>query len=132
MSVDEAEMVAAAVAGRPLSEIAAAAGASVSTVQRRLKEPEIIEQLREARSQHRQEALGRLTSLRRRALERLQDLLEDDDPSLVLRTASLVLSTATKFDLVADLDERVTELEIHAASVGEVEHEMEDSDDPPA
>jgi DNA-directed RNA polymerase specialized sigma24 family protein len=53
MSADEAEMVAAAVDGRTLNEIAVAAGVSVSTVQRRLKEPEIIEQVREARSQHR-------------------------------------------------------------------------------
>ena len=129
MSMNEAEMVAGAVAGRTLSEIAAAAGASVSTVQRRLKEPEIVEQVRQARSQHRQEALGRLTSLRRRALERLQDLLEDDDPALVLRTAALVLSTATKFDLVADLDERIAALEHHASAVADMEKETEDSSD---
>ena len=132
MSVNEAEMVAAVVAGGTLGEVAAAAGTSVSTVQRRLKEPEIIAQVHEARSQHRQEALGRLTSLRSRALERLQDLLEDDDTSLVLRAATLVLSTATKFDLVADLDERVAALELHSISVGNLEPQMQDNDDPRA
>jgi len=122
-------MVAAAVAGRTLTEIAAAAGASVSTVQRRLRDPDIMEQVRQARSQHRQEALGQLTRLRSRALERLHDLLDGDDPALVLRTATLVLSTATKFDRVADLDERVAELEQLVKSTAGAVQDGEQEDD---
>jgi AcrR family transcriptional regulator len=129
VSANDAEMVAAAVAGRTLTEIAAAAGASVSTVQRRLRDPDIMERVRQARSQHRQEALGQLTSLRSRALERLHDLLEGDDPALVLGTATLVLSTATKFDRVADLDERVAELEQLVKSTADAVQDREQEDD---
>ena len=64
MTGDLEELVAGAVAGQSLTQIAAAAGMSVSTVQRRLKEPEVAALVNEARAQHRQEALGRLSGLR--------------------------------------------------------------------
>jgi hypothetical protein len=111
VSGDLEALVAAAVLGKPLTEIASLAGVSVSTVQRRLREPEVVAAITEARGRHRAEALGRMTDLRGQALERLEGLLGDDDPSVALRAVSLVLTTSTRFERDYELAERVTALE---------------------
>ena len=108
---DSEALVAAAVLGKPLTKIASLAGVSVSTVQRRLKEPEVKAAITEARGHHRAEALGRMTDLRTQALERLEDLLGDDDASVALRAVTLVLTTSTRFERDYELAERVAALE---------------------
>ena len=52
-----------------------------------------------------------MTDLRCLALERLEDLLGNDDPSLALRAVALVLTTSTRFERDYELAERVTALE---------------------
>lgn len=121
---DSTRLVAAAVAGRTLSEIAAAAGISVSTVQRRLKEPEIAGQIRSARSQQRHETLGQLHQLSARAVARLGELVEHE-PAVSLRAISLVLGSSAKMAMAVDIDERLTELE---AAVAAEDDEGESSD----
>lgn len=110
-SGDVEALVAAAVLGKPLTEIANLAGVSVSTVQRRLKEPEVMAAINETRGQHRTEALGRMTDLRAQALDRLEALLGDEDPSVALRAVTLVLTTSTRFERDYELAERVAALE---------------------
>lgn len=110
-----AGIITAAVAGRSLLEIAAAGGVSVSTVQRRLKEPEIAEAIREARALQRQERLGQLNELSARAVTRLGELLEDEHPVVAIRAVGLLLTTVIKLDPLVDLEERLTVLEAAAA-----------------
>ena len=110
-SGDLEALVAATVLGKPLTEIASLAGVSVSTVQRRLKEPEVVAAITEAQGLHRAEALGRMTDLRRQALERLEGLLDDEDASVALRAATLVLTTSIRFERDYELAERVAALE---------------------
>ena len=112
---DLGALVAAAVLGKPLAEMAALAGVSVSTVQRRLKEPEVVAAIVEARGQHRTEALGRMTALRTDAVDRLTQLIDDDDPSVALRAVALVLTTSSKFERDYELADRVAALELGEA-----------------
>ena len=63
-------------------------------------------------------------------MERLSDLLDSDDPAIVLRASTLVLATATKFELVADLDQRVSNLETRAPVTEESPDDPGDGDDP--
>lgn len=106
-----ANLIAAAVVGQSLRETARAAGVSISTVQRRLREPSIRAAIAEGRSQQRAEATGRLAQLRTMALDRLSDLLGDPDPGIALRAATLVLGSSSRFDQLIDIDVRLTALE---------------------
>ena len=128
---DTEALVAAAVAGQPLAAIAAAAGVSISTVQRRLQDPDVKSLVTQVRAQHRQEAIGRLTGLRTRALERLADLLDSEDESLALRAATLVLATSTKLDVIGDLDQRLAAVEQLAGAEAPQDYLSEQADDDP-
>jgi len=111
---NEAALVAAAVAGRSLEEMARAAGISVSTVQRRLKQPDVVAAVREAIAQSRQERLGQLGVLALEAIRRVGALVNSDDESVALRASHLVLSNVQRLDAVADLEERLAALEVAA------------------
>ena len=117
------KLVVAAVEGKTLQEIAKTCGASVSTVQRRLKEPAVKQEITDARFQARQEALGRLTGMRVTALERLQDLVTDDDTKVVLRAVDLILRTSLNFDKLVDLDERLLSLEEQLSPIAGTEQD---------
>lgn len=80
-------------AGRPQSEVAAAAGVSIRTLRRRQREPAIIAAVAAAVAQGEQEALGRFSLLRSRVFDQLDVLLDHEDPGVVLRTSRLVLET---------------------------------------
>jgi len=81
-----------------------------------LKDPEVVAAITEARTQHRLEALGRMTNLRSQALDRLEGLVCDDDTSVVLRAVTLVLTTSTRFERDYELSERVAALESPSVS----------------
>ncbi len=121
---DVTALVAAAVAGQSLAAMAGAAGVSVSTVQRRLREPEIADAIRDARAQQRMERLGQLNELGARAVERLGQLLDAEQPVVALRAISLVLTTVIKLDPVVDLEERLTTLE-NVTAEQEARHDHE-------
>lgn len=108
---DEAALIESAVAGRSLTEIAAASGVSLSTAQRRLRDREIVAAVREGRSRQRREAVGRLNTRLATAIERLGELLHDDDPHAALRAAGMVLGNAHKFANAVDFEERLSSLE---------------------
>ena len=112
-------LVAAAVAGRTLTEVARASGVSVSTVQRRLRDPDVVEAVRDAKSQQRQERLGQLSELSARSIRRLGELVDDDHPLVALRAITLVLTAVLKLDTVVDTDERLAALEAAADQTGD-------------
>lgn len=125
---DEAALIESAVAGRCLSEIAAAGGVSVSTAQRRLRDSEIVAAVREGRSRQRREAVGRLNSGLSTAIERLGELLHDADPHVALRAAGMVLGNAHKFATAVDFEERLTALE-QDPRVGDEEQDLRVGDE---
>lgn len=105
------QLVVAIAEGRSIASAAASAGMSLSTAQRRMREPEVLDAIQEARVDLTRQALGRVRGLRDVALDRLVELLSGDlDPALTLRAVGLVLRHATAAD-TAGLHERVLQLE---------------------
>ena len=80
MKGDDAEVVAGAVAGLSLSRIAGAAGVSVSTVQRRLNDPRVQDEIRRAKVQQQREALAQMTTLRNLAMDTLEHIMKSGYP----------------------------------------------------
>jgi AcrR family transcriptional regulator len=111
MKGDEAALIAGAVEGGSYAEIAAAAGVSVSTVQRRLRDPAVVAAVQEGRTQQRREAVGRLNERVSPAIDRLGELVMDEDAAIALRTIGLLLGSAHKFSVAIEFDERLGLLE---------------------
>lgn len=106
-----AALVAAAAAGESLPSIAAASGLSVSSVQRRLADPNVEGLVRQAQADLTRQSVARIRGLRDKGLERLDELLGADiDASLTLRTVELVLRHAAASDTV-ELQQRMLEIE---------------------
>ncbi len=111
MKGDETALIAGAVAGWSYSEVAAAAGVSVSTVQRRLRDPKIVAAVQEERTQQRRQTVGRLNDRVPVAIERLGKLLADEDPKIALRAIGMILGNVHRRAL--EFDERLTLLEVN-------------------
>lgn len=109
------ELIVGAAAGESLTELAARANLSVSTVQRRLKDEDIATAVAAERTRLRREASDRLAAIRVTALDRLAGLVNDVDPRLALRAISLVLGSSLRYDELIDLDARVAKLEAGTA-----------------
>jgi hypothetical protein len=107
----------AAAAGRSITEIADAAGTSASTAQRRLRDPQVQQAVREARVEALERTADQLTELCGRALNKLRELLDDDSAAIRLRTAELILNAATRYH-AAHQEQRVAAIEatIHQAT----------------
>jgi hypothetical protein len=108
------KLVAALAAGRSLQEATAASGLSMSSVQRRRREPDVQAAIEEARLDMTHATVVRYQSLREKALERLDSLLDPDtDPKYSLRAAEITLRHATDADTVRlhkktlDLEQRL-------------------------
>jgi hypothetical protein len=119
-------LIASVAAGRPLPEAAAGAGMSVSLAQRRLREPDVMCAVEEARVELNRQALGRFRALRDVAMDRLAVFLaSDSEPVHLLRAIDLVLRHASAADTVS-LQERMLDLERRIEGV------VEDASGPPA
>ncbi len=99
---DEASLVAAAVRGGTLSEIAAEAGVSISTVQRRLRDPDIEVAICEGRTQQQREAVGRLNADLNGAIMRLRELVQHEDPRVALSAIDKWMAHAHRFSTTAN------------------------------
>lgn len=100
---DEAALIAAAVAGKSMEDIAQIADVSVSTVQRRLRDPEIAAAIREGRADHQRQAVGQLNEDLSDAITRLRDLVTHDDPAIALRAIDKLIAHAHRFNRALDL-----------------------------
>lgn len=108
---DEAALIAAS--GQSHAKIAAPAGLSVSTAQRRLRDPEIITAVHEARAEQRRQMACRLNQVMTAAIETLADLVLAEDPRIALRAIGIVLGNAQQFAATMQFDERLMQLEAH-------------------
>ncbi len=113
MKGDEAALIAAAASGQSHVEIAAAAGVSISTAQRRLRDPEITAAVQEARTEQRLQMAGRLNQVMAAAIQTLGELVLHDDPRIALRAIGIVMGNAQQFAATAQSDERLRQLEAH-------------------
>ena len=100
---DEGALIGAAVAGKSLEDIAQIADVSVSTVQRRLRDPEIAAAIREGRADRQRQAVGRLNADLNDAIERLRELVGHEDPSIALRAIDKLIAHAHRFNHALDL-----------------------------
>lgn len=123
---DEAALVAEAAAGRPLAQVAAAAGVSLSTAQRRLRDPDVARAVAAARAVLRRQAVARMVDLRASALNRVEAILELAEPALALRAATLILNTSLKVEAAYDFHDRLAALE--EALVDDDDEEAEGAD----
>jgi len=99
---DEAGLVAAAVRGGTLSEIAAEASVSISTVQRRLRDPDIEVAICEGRTQQQREAVGRLNADLNGAIMRLRELVQHEDPRVALSAIDKWVAHTHRFSTTAN------------------------------
>lgn len=99
---DEGALIAAAVAGKSLEDIARIADVSVSTVQRRLRDPEIAAAIRDGRADHQRQAVGQLNEDLTQAITRLRDLVGHEDPSIALRAIDKLIAHAHRFNRALD------------------------------
>lgn len=100
---DEGALIAAAVAGKTMEEIGQIANVSVSTVQRRLRDPEIAAAIAEGRADHRRQAVGQLNEDLHDAISRLRDLVGHEDPAIALRAIDKLIAHAYRFNRAQDL-----------------------------
>ena len=97
--------------GCTLEDAAAAAGMSVSTAQRRLREPELQARLDALRRELTAEANGRLVALQAKAVSTLDELVECGPAPVRLRAAIAVLEFGARLGADAARDARIAELE---------------------
>lgn len=90
---DKAALVVSAVLDRPLVEIAEASGVSISTVQRKLKDPEIVALVHQTIELRICEMMNAVGAAVPAAIAQIVALLEDDNSSIRLRAARTVLDT---------------------------------------
>lgn len=95
---DEGALVAAAVAGRTLEEIAVAADVSVSTAQRRLRDPDISALIEQGRTDCQRQAVGRLNSELNETIDKLRALVHHNDPNVALRAIDKLIAHAYRFN----------------------------------
>ncbi len=95
---DVVALIAGFVSGQSLQAIATQTGLSVSTVQRRRRDPYVRQAIAAAMLDRRRQVLGRLGEIRYQALEELAELLHDQDPMVRLRAVTVVLSQCLRYE----------------------------------
>ena len=109
-------LILALACGATLEAASHKAGVSISTVQRRLQDPEFKAELQKVRSDMVQRAANTLTAA---MMEAIKTLLSLQQPSTAAATrlgaARTILEMGIKIREVADLEERLTALEQQAA-----------------
>jgi hypothetical protein len=107
---DESALIAAAIAGRPLKEIAAAGGVSVSTAQRRMARPDVAAQIEKGRARRCEDMVEQLSAMRPAALLRLSQLIEHENPFAALRAIGMMLNLSATWSELAELKQTVAAL----------------------
>lgn len=100
-------LVAAAADGRTLADVGAASGLSISSVQRRLREPAVASAVALARRDLQRQAVGRLASLRSEALDGLAALVQDEDRPVRLRAIDLALRHGLSYEVAYEREQRL-------------------------
>lgn len=97
--------------GSTRQEAARAAGLSERTIRRRLGDPDFRALVGDCRARIMADVLSGAAGLAGRAVERLGELVEDDNPHVALGACRAVLTVAADFGDRAELAERIEALE---------------------
>lgn len=97
--------------GRPLADVAAEAGVSERTVQRRMAKPEFQRKVSDLRCQMMKDLSGRLSQVSGKAMERLQSLLEADSENVRLGAARSILDQTLRVREAVDFEGRLQQIE---------------------
>lgn len=97
--------------GGTRQDAAAAAGVSPRTVHRRMSDPDFRALVADSRARITADVLAGAAGLAGRAVERLGELVEDDNPHVALGACRAVLTVAADFGERAELAERIEALE---------------------
>lgn len=98
-------------AGKSASEAARELGVSLSTVQRRMADPDFRKFVADLRNQMLERALNRVTDNLTRAADTLVGLLEHDNPVYRLRAARSLLTLGLKLHEAVELTDRMRQVE---------------------
>lgn len=101
-------------AGTGASEAARQTGVSLSTVNRRMADPDFRKFVADLRGEMLAAALGRLTDNMTRAADALAGLLDDPNPAIRIRAARSLLTLGLRLHDTVDVTERVRKLEEQA------------------
>lgn len=104
-------LVVALAAGQTVTAAAASAGVGVKTARRRLALPWFRAEIRRRRAEVVGEAVAKLTQNMTAASDKLVSLMNDPDATVQLRAAVKVIELGFRGAEVADLEQRVRELE---------------------
>jgi hypothetical protein len=97
--------------GQTVRSSAAEIGCSESRAYRLSVMPEFKSEVSRLRTEAMDAALGMLSTAASRAVERLQLMLECDEPSVVVRSATAILDRFSKLSESVDLRKRIEALE---------------------
>lgn len=113
--------------GQTLAQSARAAGLSAKSAQRRMQEPHIRTAITEAQADLTRHALARLRDLRGQAMDRLSQVLADDDAGWTahMRAAELVMRHAAAADNAWVIDQVASQ----AQDIAALAQKFDDSDD---
>jgi hypothetical protein len=114
---DMGKFVASQVAGDTMEQTATVAGISVSTVQRRLADPNIQKLIREQRDKRLVEMLDRQADLARMSSARLATLIEHEAPNVALRAIGLVFTNTVRLTIAVDTATRLADIETRMEGV---------------
>jgi len=110
---DVAQLVTSAASGASVPQIADATGLSVSTVTRKLRQPEIEALVRDAALRRVDAWIDGEAGLMAAAVTRLRKLVQEEEPRYALRAIELVLKTSSEYQAQRQLDARLAVLEGH-------------------
>jgi hypothetical protein len=104
-------VIALLASGVSMGEAAATTGVSAKTIQRRMKDPEFLRRIDEARRALYEATLARLADAGTEAVGVLRALVLSGPPTVKLGAARCVLEVTPKWREHLDLEERLAELE---------------------
>jgi len=103
-------------AGMTHAAVAAVAGVSTKTVQRRIGDEAFAAEVSRRRGEQVERVTGRLTELSVRAVDTLEAALDDESPTIRIRAADMTLNWLVRLRGEADLERRIAEIEHELAA----------------
>ena len=114
-AVEDELLLAGLATGLTHVEVAALAGVSSKTVQRRVRDPRFAAEVRARKAARVERITGRLVELSERAVTVLESGLGDEAAPIRLRAADLVLGWSVRLRRESDLERRIAEIELGLA-----------------
>lgn len=122
----DATIIECLASGSTKAETARVAGVGVRTVARRQADPAFIAEVRKFRSAMLDGAAGQLSSVARKAVSKLESLLDSESDAVALGSARAILDSLLKVSEMTQVQSRIASLE-DALKVGSVNNQASGS-----